>query len=161
HAGRHEQSRELRCFLRTTHMLLQPPIVVDRPLRRDQRICPSVPDDRLAATVAESGEIGIIGPDHKPVLFYRLIPQTLIGGSCDRGPVELRILRQEVSEPVQGDRERLRLRRSPPAAPERAQVGSPRLAVPKEAPVFPPRSLPELPNQVGIGICDYTAVAGR
>ena len=88
-------------FFSASHLLLDALVIVDRPLRRDELIGPPVPDYRLAAAIAESRQIRIIGSDHSAVLFHRLIPVTLVCRRRDGGPVKLRILSEEISEPVE------------------------------------------------------------
>src|SRR5215472_4129580 len=108
-ARRQEQPRKLRSLLRASHLLLDAFVVVDGSLRGDQLIRPAVPQNRLAAAVAESSQVRVISSDYNPVLLYRLIPETLPGCGRDVSPVKPRILSEEVSQPVQCDTERLRL----------------------------------------------------
>ena len=61
HAGRHEQADELRRLLRAAHLLLHARVVIDRAFGGDQLIGPAVPDDRLAAAIAERRQIGVVG----------------------------------------------------------------------------------------------------
>src|SRR5262245_26853112 len=109
--GSHEQPRKIRCLFRTSHFLLDSLVVVDRSLRGNELVSPAVPENRLAAAVAESSQVGVIRAKYWPVLLHGLIPKTLVGGGCDGGPVQLRILCQEVLQPVQRNTECLRLYR--------------------------------------------------
>src|SRR5688572_4372909 len=68
--GRHEESNELRRLLRAAHLLLHARVVVDAAFSGDQLVGPSVPDDDLAAAIAERREVGIIGRDHIRVLLH-------------------------------------------------------------------------------------------
>ena len=76
-AGRQEQAHELRRLLRAAHLLLHARVVVDGALGGDELIGPAVPDDRLAAAIAERGQVGIVGADDDAVLLDRLIPEAL------------------------------------------------------------------------------------
>src|SRR5262249_23687048 len=136
-------------------------VVIDGSFGGDERIGPAMPDNRLAAAVAKRSQVRVIGADHVPVFLNRLIPETLIGGGGDGGPVELRVLRKKVFEPIQRDSERLWFQRSPPAAPQHTQVSSAGQTVPQEPSVFAAGTLPESPDQVHIGFRETTAIFVR
>ena len=53
------------------------------------------------AGVAKPAQVRVIGSDHSTVLLHGLIPETLVRGRCDGGQIQLRILREEILEPVQ------------------------------------------------------------
>ena len=96
-----KQPREVRCFFRASHLLLNALVIVDRSFRRDQLIGPAVPQNGLATAVPKGGQVRIIGADHGAELFHRLIVEALISSGRDGGRVQLRILREEVFEPVE------------------------------------------------------------
>ncbi len=49
------------CLLRAAHLLLHARVVVDGAFSGDQLVGPAVPDDRLAAAIAERRQVGIVG----------------------------------------------------------------------------------------------------
>src|SRR5262245_46887074 len=104
---RQKQTNKLRGLLRTSHLLLDPLVVVDRSVGGDELVGPPVPHNRLAAPIAKLSQVWVIGSNHRPVLLERLIPEPLIGCGGDCVPVKLRILREEVFQPVYGECERL------------------------------------------------------
>src|SRR5215472_18898380 len=108
-ARRQEQPRKLRSLFRASHLLLDAFVVVDGSLCGDELIRPTVPQNGLAATVAETSKVRVISSDYNPVLLYRLIPEMLPGCGRDGSPVKPRILSEEVSQPVQRDTKHLRL----------------------------------------------------
>ena len=125
-AGREKEARELRRLLRAAHPLLHALVVVDGALGGDELIGPAVPDDRLAAAIAECAEVRIVGADDDAVLLVGAIPERLIRRRRDRRPVELRILREEIPQPVDGEPKRLRRERRAPARGQRVQIGAAR-----------------------------------
>src|SRR5258708_7761566 len=106
-SGREKKPRELRRPLRTTHLLLNSLVIIDRSLGGDELIGPAVPQNRLAATIPESSKVRVIRSDHDPVLRHRLIPVALVSGPRDGRPIKLWILCEEVSKPIQRDSEHL------------------------------------------------------
>src|SRR6476660_7853070 len=159
-AGCEKKPREFRRLLRATHLLLNPLVVIDRSFGCDELISPAVPQNHLASTVPERSQVRVIGSDYGAILLHRLLPETLVGGGCNRSPVQLRILREEVPEPIQRDAERLGFQRSPSAAPECIQVGSARQAVPQEAAVRPARALPKRSNDIHVGLGKGSTISG-
>src|SRR5262245_25440864 len=108
-AGRQEQPDEFRRLFRSSHLLLDTLVVVDRTVGSDELISQAVPHNRLASTIAKFREIRVIGSDYQPVLLDGLIPKPLVDGGWDRGPVKLGVLRNPVFQPIHGEGERLRL----------------------------------------------------
>src|SRR5262245_1632313 len=101
-AGRHEQAGEIRGLVGTSRLLLDSLVIVDRSFWGDELVGPAVPQDRLAAAIAEGSQVRIVGSDDDSELLHRLIKETLVAGGRNRGPLELWILCEEISEIVQG-----------------------------------------------------------
>jgi hypothetical protein len=108
-AGRQEQARKLRRFLRASHVLLDSLVVIDRSLGRDQLISFAAPDDRLAAAIAEGRQIRVIGADHDSIFLERLVPETLIGVRRNSGYIVQRVFGNKVFQPIRRECEWKRL----------------------------------------------------
>ena len=74
-ARREIEAREVRRLLRAAHLLLHALVVIDRAVGGDELIGPAVPDDRLAAAIAEGAQVRIVGADDDAVLLDGLIPE--------------------------------------------------------------------------------------
>ena len=68
-ARRQEQPRKLRSLFRTFHLLRDAFVVIDGSLRCDELIRPTVPQNGLAAAVAEASQVRGISSDYNPVLL--------------------------------------------------------------------------------------------
>ena len=87
-----KEANKALCIPNAAHFVDDSIVIVDRTRRCNQRIGPAVPDNRLAASIAERAQIWIVGPDDKTELLHRLFEQPFVTIVRQRGPVEIRIL---------------------------------------------------------------------
>jgi hypothetical protein len=91
--------------------VLDPLVVLDRPLGEDELVSEPMPDQDLPAVPLEGAEVGVVGGDRIGELRHRLleVPAELLIG--ERLPVEAGVLGQPVLQPSDRDRERVKVAR--------------------------------------------------
>lgn len=131
--------------------MLNASVVVDGAFGRDELIGQAVVDDDFASAVAETREVRIVGADDGAVLLDGLCEEQLEARGGERGEVPLRVLEEEILEPLERDAEGPASQRRTARAREGEEVRAAREPVPEKLSILSARALPDFADHVGVG----------